>query len=207
MDLIAHSQGGVVVADFLAHDYDADDPAFPPLGSVVTLSSPLGGAPAATAVKRLRGTSGGRTVLDGVDQLAGGAIPPTSGASTRQLAEGSSFIRGLSRPLPEQIDLTSIGGADDVIVPADHIGLPGARSVTVDPAGITDHTSIIHDPAALDAARLALEDRPLPCVGIATGVRGAIEPVLVSRAEHTAGAIGAHVGHGADSLLGDGGTP
>ncbi len=89
---------------------------------------------------------------------------------------------------PEQIDVTSIGGADDVVVPADHIGLPGARVVTVDPAGIADHGAIVRDPAALDAARLALEDRPPPCVGVVTGIRGAVEPVLISRAEHTVGA-------------------
>ena len=208
VDLIAHSQGGVVVADFLAHVYDATDPGYPPLGSVVTLSSPFQGAPVATAVKRVRATASGRAVLDGVDQLADGAIPPTSGTSTGQLAEGSSFIRGLSRaPLPEQIDLTAIGGADDVIVPADHTALAGARSVTVDPAGISDHSSIIRDPAALDAARLALEERPLPCVGIGTGIRGAIEPVLISRAEHTAGAISAAAGRSSDAPPDFGGTP
>jgi hypothetical protein len=208
VDLIAHSQGGVVVAFFLAHVYDATNPSYPPLGSVVTLSSPLQGAPAATAVHRVRTTASGRAVLDGVDQVARGAIPPTSGTSTRQLAEGSSFIRGLHRDqLPEQIDLTTISGVDDVIVPADHTGIAGSRSVTVDPSGISDHTSIIRDPAALDAARLALEDRPLPCVGIGTGIRGAIEPVLISRAEHTAGAVGAAVGRGADVLTGPGGTP
>ena len=38
-------------------------------------------------------------------------------------------------------------------------------------------------------ARLALEQRPLPCVGIAAGVRGAVEPVVISRAERTAGQL------------------
>lgn len=203
VDLIAHSQGGVVVAEFLAHVYDAGDPALPPLGNVVTLSSPLQGVPAATAVARVRESKSGRAVLDEVDRRAGGAIPPTGATSTAQLAEGSSLTRGLGRSsLPEQIDLTSISAADDVVVPADHTTVPGARSVTVNPAGVSDHTGILRDPAALDAARLALELRPLPCVGIATGVRGAVEPVLISRGERSAGQIGGALAHASDLLLG-----
>ena len=207
VDLIAHSQGGVVVAEFLAHVYDAGDSTLPPLGTVVTLSSPLQGAPAATALARVRATTTGRAALDGVDRVSGGAIPPTSGTATGQLAESSSLIRGLTATsLPDQIDLTSIGAVDDVIVPADHTARPGARSVTVDPAGLSDHGAIVRDPAALDAARLALEDRPLPCIGIATGVRGAVEPVLISRAERTAGEVGAAAGAASDSLLDLGGS-
>jgi len=49
VDLIAHSLGGVVVEAFLTRLYDRGDPAYPPLGTVVTLSSPLRGAPLARA--------------------------------------------------------------------------------------------------------------------------------------------------------------
>src|SRR5436853_275264 len=49
VDLIAHSQGGVVVDVFLQDYYDAADPAYPPIGTIVTLSSPHEGAPLATA--------------------------------------------------------------------------------------------------------------------------------------------------------------
>lgn len=206
VDLIAHSQGGVVVAEFLEHVYDAGDAKLPPLGTVVTLSSPLQGAPVATAVKRVRATTTGRAIADEVDQRSGGAVPPTGGISTRQLSEDSSFIRGLQHgSLPEQIDLTSIGATDDVIVPADHTTRSGVRSVTVDPAGFSDHGGIVRDGGALDAARLALEGRSLPCIGIAAGVRGAIEPVLISRAERTAGAAGAALGSASDSSLDTGG--
>ncbi len=205
VDLIAHSQGGVVVAEFLAHGYDPGDPTFPPIGTVVTLSSPLRGAPAATAVAGVRTTTTGRAALDGVDRLAAGALPPTSGVATEQLAEGSPLIRGIRKsPLPDQIDVTAIGAVDDVIVPADHASLPGARTVIVDPAGLSDHSSIIRDPGALDATRLALEQRGLPCVSAATGVRGAVEPVVISRAEHAAGAVGRAVGWASDALVGGG---
>jgi triacylglycerol esterase/lipase EstA (alpha/beta hydrolase family) len=206
VDLVAHSQGGVVVTQFLLRHYDAGDPTLPPLGTVVTLAAPLQGAPAASAAARVRASDSGRAALDSLDDATGGALPPTGVASTRDLAERSPVIRGVARdPLPEQIDLTTIGGADDVVVPADHASRPGARSVTVDPEGVSDHTGILRDPEALAAVRLALEGRGLPCVGVATGVRGAIEPVVISRAEHTAGAIGGAVGDAVDAASGRGG--
>lgn len=206
VDLVAHSQGGVVVTEFLLHHFDAGDPTLPPLGTVVTIASPLRGAPAASAAARVRESGSGRAALDALDHAAGGALPPTGVASTRELAEGSELIRGVARsPLPEQVDLTTIGGADDVVVPADHASRPGARSVTVDPAGVADHTGILRDPGALDAVRLALEGRGVPCVGVATGVRGAIEPVVISRAEHTAGVVGGVIGDAVDAASGRGG--
>lgn len=206
VDLIAHSQGGVVVAEFLVHQYDAADPSLPPLGTVVTLAAPLQGAPAATAAARVRESASGRRALGAVDRVGGGALPPSDATATRQLAEGSSLVRGIvGDSWPEQMDLTSIGGTDDIVVPADHAALPGGRSVTVDPAGVSDHTSILKDPKALDAVRLALEGRGLPCVGVATGIRGAIEPVLISRAEHTAGELGGAAGDAADVISRQGG--
>ncbi len=208
VDLIAHSQGGVVVAEFLAHGYDASDATLPPLGSVVTLSSPLQGAPLATAVKRVRATASGRVLADSVDAHSAGVAPPTGGTSTRQLAEDSGFMRRLERaPLPEQIDVTSIGATDDLVVPADHTTRPDVRSLTVNPSGFADHSAIVRDPGALDAARLALEGRSMPCVGVAAGVRGAVEPVLISRAEHTVGEVGGALGATADALFDIGGTP
>ena len=59
VDLLGHSQGGVVVDAFLLHEYDAADPSFPPLGTVVTLSSPHEGAPLATAAARVGATRSG----------------------------------------------------------------------------------------------------------------------------------------------------
>ena len=196
-----------MIAEFLAHGYDAGDPTLPPLGTVVTLSSPLQGAPVATAVNRVRASTSGRVVASAIDRVAGGAVPPTAGTSTRQLAEGSHLIRDLGRAaFPEQIDLTSISATDDVIVPADHTTRSGVRSVTVDPAGFSDHSGILRDPDALDATRLALERRSLPCVGLVDGVRAAVEPVLISRAERTAGEVGGAAGAAFDARFDIGGS-
>ena len=71
VDLIADSQGGVVVDAFLHNDYAASDPTFPPIGTVVTLSSPHEGAPIATAAAQFRGSAAGRVALDAVEDHAG----------------------------------------------------------------------------------------------------------------------------------------
>jgi hypothetical protein len=190
VDLIGHSLGGAVITEFLTEVYDAADPTLPPLGTVVTLSSPLRGTPAATAAVRMAETPAGRALLAAV-----GDHGQATARATWQLAAGSRYARALgARPLPEQIELTTFGAADDVVVPADHATRAGARQVVVNPAGLADHRRIVEDPGALDAVRLALEGREPPCVGVVDGVRGAVEPVVISRAERTAaqliGAVG-----------------
>ncbi len=109
-----------------------------------------------------------------------------------------------SATIPGQIDLTSVSATDDFIVPADHTTRPGADAITVNPPGPSDHSAIYRDPGALDATRLALEMRPLPCVGVAAGIRGAVEPVVISRLEQQVGEKAERLGDRVDLLLGIG---
>jgi len=182
VDLIAHSQGGVVVEQFLRFEYDASDPSFPPIGTVVTLSSPHDGAPMATSVNDLADHRKTRRAVDVLDHFLPG--PPADAPSVRQLAEDSPFMARLHRALmPEHIDLTTVGATDDLIVPANRIHVPGANEVVVGVDGLSDHTAIPHDDRALQVVRSALEQRPAPCTSFLEGVRGAVEPVLLSRVE------------------------
>ncbi|HUF83359.1 MAG TPA: peptidoglycan DD-metalloendopeptidase family protein [Acidimicrobiia bacterium] len=188
VDLVAHSQGGVVVDVFLQHVYDASDPAYPPIGTVVTLASPHQGAPLATVAGDVRSNRTGRAVLDVAETVL--PLPPSAGASTRQLAEGSELMNDLwAHRLPDHVDFTSIGGADDFVVPAGQIDVPGGTEVVVDVGGINDHSAIPADPRALQVVRAALEGRPPPCVGMVEGLRGAIDPVVITRVEHTVGDV------------------
>ncbi len=188
VDLVAHSQGGIVADVFLHLVFDPGDPTLPPLGTVVTLSSPHRGAPLATVAAEVRATAAGRVFLATAERLAGGRLPPTGGTSTRQLAEGSALLeRVWSRPSPDQVDETTIGATDDLVVPDGQSSAPGARAVTVDPAGLNDHSTVVADPEAMTAARLALEKRAPACVGLVDAVRGAIEPVVIRRVELTLG--------------------
>ncbi len=90
VDLVAHSQGGVVVDVFLQDYYDAGDPEYPPIGTVVTLSSPHEGAPLATAAADWRRSPMGRAVIDAAE----GRVPAPSvdAPSIRQLDEHSRFV-------------------------------------------------------------------------------------------------------------------
>ncbi len=182
IDLIAHSQGGVVVMAFLLLYYRPTDPTFPPLRNVITLSSPLRGDPFAAVAALLAKTESGRAALE----LAG-----FGGSSSPQLAERSSVIERIERlRLPGQIALTTIGAAGDYLVPATNAHRAGSTSIDVDPIALSPHTAILRDPLALRAVRAALEHRPMPCLSLLQAIDAAVLPVVISRIEHL-GAVGA----------------
>jgi len=197
VDLIAHSQGGLVVDVFLNRFYSSVDPTLPPLGNVVTLSSPHRGAPLATDGRKVRATVIGHALLDAVE--AASSLPPPSSPAVRQLAEGSPLIDHLwSQGLPEHIDFTTIGATEDLVVPATQISVPGATETVAAVDSIDQHHAIVRAPDALKAVRAALEGRGPPCVGLSTALRSAVAPVVISRVEHT-------LGDDAATLLGGGG--
>jgi hypothetical protein len=186
VDLVAHSQGGLVIDVFLADFYRAGDRSFPPLGNVVTLSSPHEGAPLATVAQQVRATRKGKAVLDTVEDHL--PLPPTDSAAVRDLAEGSSVVREVQeRGVPEHFDYTTIGATEDFVVPATNISLPGATETVAAVDDLNQHSAIVRAPEALKAVRAALEGRPPPCVGVLTALRSAVSPVLISRFEHMAG--------------------
>src|SRR5947208_177125 len=190
-DLIAHSQGGVVVAVFLQDYYDAGDPAYPPIGTIVTLSSPHEGAPLATAAAGWRASPVGRALVEAAEERLPVA-PSSSATSVRQLDEHSRFLRDLwDDRLPEHVDFTTIGASDDVIVPATQVDVTDATKVVVDVGGgpLDDHTNIPRDPGALRVVRAALEGHAPPCVGVAEGLRGIVVPTLITRVEHGLGEL------------------
>jgi hypothetical protein len=186
VDLIAHSQGGLVVDVFLADFYRAGDRSFPPLGNVVTLSSPHEGAPLATVGQQVRATRKGKAILDHVEDVL--PIPPPSSPAVRDLAEGSSVVREVQdHGVPAHFDYTTIGATEDFVVPATNISLPGATETVAAVNDVNEHSAIVRAPDALKAVRAALEGRPPPCVGLLTALRTAVSPVLISRFEHMAG--------------------
>lgn len=198
VDLLAHSQGGVVVLAFLELVYDPEDPSYPPIGPVVTFSSPLDGAPIATAIGRVTGgplglagdaaaAVAGRVAPDGVLDLPG---PDPLAPSVADLAEDSELMRRLrATPTPDDVHITAIGASGDLIVPADAATTDGAAHHVVATWGVSAHTAVLEDPAALRAARAALEGRALPCRSFATFVAGAVVPPLVSSAERQVTAV------------------
>ena len=200
VDLLAHSQGGVVVMAFLTLVYDPADPSYPPIGPVVTLSSPHEGAPLATAGVFIALSDAGRELLE---HLPGGLVPPPSAESPRDLAEGSDLLGRIhDAALLDNLEITSIGAALDVVVPASSTGLDGADHVIVNPWSLTSHNAILTDPDALRAVRSALEGRPPPCVSFGDALGGAVAPAVITSVEHATGLVVGGAGAAVDAVGG-----
>ena len=81
----------------------------------------------------------------------------------------------------------SIGATEDYVVPATNVSLEGATETTVAVNAVSEHKAIVDNPNALRAVRAALEGRAPPCVGLLTALRGAVVPVVITRAAHLLG--------------------
>jgi hypothetical protein len=198
VDLIAHSQGGIVVRAALGEDGDAHDPRLPRIDHVITLGTPHHGADLATADAAL-GTSGvGQLVRAGIGVVSGGAVDPSSTA-VGQLAETSDLVHDLQdRPLPAGARFTSIGASGDLVVPGLQTGLRGATDVLVRVEGVHAHDRLPGSPEAAREVALALADQGPTCRSL-TGdllLAGGI-----SLAEDGVGAAALVGGHAADRAL------
>ncbi len=164
VDLIAHSQGGLVAREALAHDYDGPTHQLPPVAHVVTVGTPHHGADAATIGEWLRWSVKGNGLL-----IGGSLVGPfdLNGESVKQLSETSDFIREINdRPLREGVAYTSIGGMDDVVVPGVRTRLAGASNVLVDVGStnpLATHSGLTTDDHARREVALALTDHPPTC--------------------------------------------
>jgi len=160
VDVIAHSQGGVVVREALGARGDASDPRLPPIDHVVTLASPHHGADLATADQALGSSPVGRGGQMVLDQLG---VAATSDA-VAQLSERSGFIAEVNRrPLPAGARFTSITASGDVVVPALQAGLDGATNVVVPLTGLDAHTALPGSAVARREIALALADQGPTC--------------------------------------------
>lgn len=159
VDIIAHSQGGVIARVALTEGTNA----LPPIAHLITLDSPHNGVPAASLTSGLDGTVLGRLALMALDGVRSG--PDLRARSLGQLAEGSSFLSELnSRPLPAGVSVTSIAARGDVVVPAPSAHLDGATNVIVAVPGLVgDHSSVVNAPDTRRAIALALADKHPSC--------------------------------------------
>ena len=176
VDLIAHSQGGVVVDDFLTHEYHPADPDAAAARQRRHVVVAARGRAAGDGGAEIRDTAVGRAALDAVEEAS--PLPPPSSPAVRDLAEGSPLISHLwDDGVPDHVDFTTIGAAEDVVVPADHISVPGATEPTV---AVDRRQRAQRDRAAIpmrcrSGARRAGGRAP-PCVGLATAMRSAVAP-------------------------------
>lgn len=190
VDVIAHSQGGLIARAALAHEYARDDTRLPPVANLVTLATPHQGAEMATILANV-----GRTPIGDAAEWAlhNATWVDLRGASVRQLAEHSSFLADLDRRrLPEGVRFTSIGSRGDVVVPGTHTKAPGARNVLVDVAGLAaDHAKLPGSPQGRREVALAVAGMPPTCQTLTDMLVDTVVSDAIATTEDAAG-LGLH---------------
>lgn len=165
IDVVAHSQGGVVARTGIAAAAAAGG--LPSeVANLVTLGSPHHGADLATAGAAIASTSRGGAVLD----MAGALGLPVSGQSQalNQLSELSSLSAnaggaGPGVSMPDSVRFTSLAARGDPVVPVQRTLAPGAVTSTVSVVGVTPHDDLPGSPAATREIALAVGGQPPGC--------------------------------------------
>jgi len=188
IDIVAHSQGGLVARSALTDEGEPTDPRLPKINSLVTLGTPHRGAPTATALTMVGHTTVGEAVLTGAHAALPNKIDP-AGTSVTQMAEHSKFLRRLNRqPLPPGLRATSVAAREDLAVPAGHTSLRGADNVTVAAPGVAnDHGGLPGSPQAQREVALTVTGRKPTCQSFGDAMADAAVSGLIYAAEEGLG--------------------
>jgi hypothetical protein len=163
VDVVAHSQGGVVAR--LALTRPGGPPA--PVATLVTLGSPHEGADLASTVAAARGVPGGVAAVDAVRARLVPDLDPAR-AAVAQLAEGSPLQVDLAeRSLPAGVRAVSVAARGDLVVTSPRTRLPGAASASVPLVGLHAHDELPAAPATTREVALAVAGAPPTCRGVA----------------------------------------
>ncbi len=164
VDLIAHSQGGVVARLALIelerrHGADWMEK----LGVVATLGTPHGGADLATAVHAWGSTESGGDVLDAFAVATGQELDDDA-SSVTQLGETSELVAELAEhPVPDTVTGVSIAARGDLVVPTPRTRAPGMVEVVVPATGRDAHSDLPGSDAATRELGLAIAGLPPTC--------------------------------------------
>jgi hypothetical protein len=184
VDVIAHSQGGLVArlaVDELANSHPE---LLSRLGVVATLGTPHQGADLAEAVRAAAANPLNHVGLDAVQDAAG--LPMSADdEAVRQLAPGSDLLDQLAAAgAPPGVTLVSIAARGDLVVPSPQAHLDGATNVIVPVAGLTAHDQLPGSTAATAEIGLAIAGRPPTCESAVDAVIDAVGGDLIHNLEH-----------------------
>ncbi len=141
IDVVAHSQGGVVGRVGLLRA-DADGSLPDTVETLVTVSSPHGGADLATALHGLAGVSGAESTLAAVQEGLGLRLDANS-AAVAELSEVAPLTRDVrDRGVPDAVNFVSIGARGDLVVANPRTVVAGEAAVTVDVGGVHAHDEV-----------------------------------------------------------------
>jgi hypothetical protein len=169
IDLVAHSQGGLVARALLQRAAGAGDARRPRVEHVITLATPQEGTPLAGFADSLPRGSAGGVVLRALAWLARkGWLPlpaPDSGA-VRDLVPGSRLLLALARQdVAYGTRVLSLAMPHDLLVPVDRARLRHEVTRVVPPRGLWGHRAVLGSDVGRALAYDFLRDAPLPCLG------------------------------------------
>ncbi len=177
IDVIAHSQGGLVARSALG------ERAPPAVHNLVTLGTPHQGADLATALHSLSSAPSVGGVAAAARRLGLTGIDPHS-ESVRQLAETSPYIRELgAHPLPAGVRVVSIAARGDVVVASPRSRVPGAANVVVPVPAVSQHGELPGSAAARREMALALRGMAPTCETLADALADEVVGHAVGHAE------------------------
>jgi pimeloyl-ACP methyl ester carboxylesterase len=173
IDLVAHSQGGVVSQYYLANLYRPKKGRnYPSIANFVSISSPHLGTEGAKGYRLLTDTEYGRMTYPGIEPTTESAgLPRGSAPSSQQLDPDSAFMEMAARDWdPTKVNATTIATPFDLAVMPQNTRLAGARhyTVMVDPFSAKlsgHHSSIIGEPGTKAIVYNALRGTPSRCTG------------------------------------------
>jgi hypothetical protein len=191
VDLIAHSQGGLVVRLALIELERRHGAGWlERIGLVATLGTPHGGADLATAIHAVSSTQSGGTALDAVATATDQDLDH-AGRSVAQLSETSDLVAELAaHPVPDQVRALSISARGDLVVPGPRSVAPGMTEVVVPLAGPDAHSDLPGSPAVHRELALALAGRPPTCQRFGDALVDEVVGEGISYAEDLVGALG-----------------
>jgi len=183
IDVVAHSQGGVVTRLALGTDAHAQVP--DAVDAVVTLGTPHHGADLATAADALNDDGDGAALLDLAHQL--GFFADQDQPSLGQLSEVSPVIDQIAdTPIPDGVRFRSVSARGDLVVPSPRSAIEGGEHVIVAGSGLHAHDGLPGSSAATREIGLAVADLAPTCESLADAVVDAI--------------VGEGIGWGEDAL-------
>jgi pimeloyl-ACP methyl ester carboxylesterase len=163
IDLIAHSQGGLVAVTSL--QYLADHEGL----RVITIGSPHEGDTLAGAFGRVAKHPEAEVLLDTLEATGATQGMQHDSPSPQEMAPGSEFMDRYGKTgVPSDVPITSIGGRYDLIVTAPDTRLPGARNIVVASATnpFDSHDGLPGRPEVTREVTLAARGLPPSCEGL-----------------------------------------
>ncbi|MEP6661973.1 MAG: peptidoglycan DD-metalloendopeptidase family protein [Acidimicrobiales bacterium] len=172
IDLVAHSQGGLVAVTSL--HYLADHEGL----RVVTIGSPHDGDTLAGTLGRVAKSSpAAEGLLDTLEATGATQGMEHDSPSPQEMAPDSAFMdRYRSTGVASDVPITSIGGRYDPIVTAPDTRLPGAHNIVVASATnpLTAHDGLPGRPEVTREVTLAARGLPPSCEGLDNRVGDAL---------------------------------